>query len=233
MRHRIYVPQALRDELSITGDEFHHAARVARVREGEEVELFDGSGTAARGKVIGVGRDELRVRVEGPIPSRETAIDLRLAMSIIQLEKFELVLQKGTELGCRTFIPLITERVEVRPERYRGKMERWEKIVMEAVKQSGRAAIPAVEPPAAFEEAIGRAGVKVLFDADRPPSQLPPSLDSVTLFIGPEGGWSEDELALAARTDCIFQNLGPRRLRAETAALAAITRMSERYDNNI
>jgi 16S rRNA (uracil1498-N3)-methyltransferase len=233
LHHRIYTTGPLREEVTITGDEFHHASRVARVREGEEVELFDGHGAAARGRVTAIGGGELRVRVEGEIPSRESTLDLRLAMSIIHLDKFELVLQKGTELGCRSFIPLVTERVELRPERYRGKMDRWEKIVMEAVKQSGRAAIPVIEPPAAFADVIGRQGTKIVFDADRAPTPLPQSLDAVTLLIGPEGGWSEDELALAERAGCLFQKLGPRRLRAETAALAAVTRISDRYDNNI
>jgi 16S rRNA (uracil1498-N3)-methyltransferase len=233
VKHRIYTTDPLRDDVIVAGDEFHHTARVARAREGEEVELFDGRGGAARGRVVAIGRDELRVRVEGPIASRESTLDLRLAMSIIQLDKFELVLQKATELGCRSIIPLVTERVEIRPERYRGKMERWGKIVLEAVKQSGRAMIPAIEEPASFAGAIGRAGARIVFDADRQPSPLPQSLDAVTLFVGPEGGWSEDELTLAEREGCIFQKLGPRRLRAETAALAAIIRIGERYDDNI
>ena len=233
MHHRIYTTQPLREEVAITGDEFHHAARVARVREGEEVELFDGRGAAARGRVITVGRGEIRIKIEGEIPSRESSLDLRLAMSIIHLDKFELVLQKGTELGCRSFVPLIADRVELRPERYRGKTDRWEKIVMEAVKQSGRASIPVIEPPAAFADVIARQGAKIVFDADRPPTPLPQSLDAVTLLIGPEGGWSDDELALAERAGCMFQRLGPRRLRAETAALAAVTRIGDRYDNDI
>ena len=141
------------------------------------------------------------------------------------LDRFEVVLQKATELGVRSILPIVTERVEIRPERYRGKQERWERIVFEAVKQSGRARTPSVEPPLPYAEAIARPGVKVMFDADIDPS--PPAgatVEPQTLFIGPEGGWSEHELELARTAGARFRRLGPRRLRAETAAIVAMTR---------
>lgn len=102
---------------------------MVRVKEEEEVELFDGRGNAVRGKVVALERAQLRVRVDAEVPSRELPIDVCLAMSIIQLDKFELVLQRATELGVRSFIPTVNERVELRPERYRGKQQRWEKVV--------------------------------------------------------------------------------------------------------
>jgi 16S rRNA (uracil1498-N3)-methyltransferase len=142
-------------------------------------------------------------------------------MSVIQLEKFELVLQKATELGARAFIPLVADRNEIRPERYRGKSERWEKIVLEAVKQSGRSVLPRIEPPAALEAVAGREGEKLFLDADHPAATLPPSPSKVIVLVGPEGGWSDREIALATAARFHFINLGPRRLRAETAAIVA------------
>jgi 16S rRNA (uracil1498-N3)-methyltransferase len=224
MRHRFFVPQ-IEDTVTLTGDELHHATRVVRVREGEEVELFDGRGTIAIARAAANGT----LSVIEKIASRESPLAIDLAMSIIALDKFELVLQKATELGARSIIPIVSERVEVRAERYRGKHERWEKIVFEAVKQCGRGIIPKVEPPAAFEEALQRDGMKILFDADREPSSHPAPPGAVTLFIGPEGGWSENELVLAASHDCTFARMGPRRLRAETAAIAALSIVAARW----
>lgn len=229
MRHRIYTPEAIvaGSEIAVTGDELHHAARAVRIREGERVELFDGRGRAAEGVVVRLEREALTVRVETPLPSRESPLALTLAMSIIQLDKFELVLQKATELGVRTIVPLVADRVEVRPERYRGKADRWEKIVFEAVKQCGRAVIPRLDAPATFEEVLRRDGTKTVFDADEPETVTPPDAENDgepperTLLVGPEGGFSERELALARDRGCRFERLGPRRLRAETAAIVA------------
>ena len=231
MRHRIYAPAKFEvaQNVEVTADEFHHAVRVVRVKEGEEVELFDGKGLAARGKVIAIERDLLRVRIDAEVPSREATLDLSLAMSIIQLEKFELVLQKATELGVKSFIPVVTQRVELRPERYRGKQERWEKIVFEAVKQSGRSVIPSIETPVDFATLVQRPGVKIVFDADRETTPLPQSLAAAVLLIGPEGGWTDEELDLARDAGCLFQRLGERRLRAETAAIVATAVISARY----
>jgi 16S rRNA (uracil1498-N3)-methyltransferase len=221
MRHRIFTDAITAPSVTVEGEEFHHSVRVVRVRAGEEVELFDGGGNMARGVVESIERDRAVIRVGEPIPSRESPLVIHLAMAIIQLEKFELVLQKATELGVRSFLPLVTDRVELRPERYANKMERWEKIVFEAVKQSGRGIVPPIAPPAPFATLMQREGVRVLFDADADPSNEQPA-NELTLFIGPEGGWSDEELALARAHGCIFRRLGPRRLRAETAAIAAV-----------
>ena len=227
MRHRIFV-DALAPEVTVTGDEFHHSVRVVRVRVGEAVELFDRAGHAARGIVRSLDRDSATIATTESLPSRESSVAIHLAMAIIQLEKFELVLQKATELGVRTIIPMVTEHVELRPERYANKRERWEKIVFEAVKQSGRAVIPRIEETQPFGEILQRSGAKILFDADSEPSTIE-SLDEVTILIGPEGGWSEDELRDARDAGCLFQRLGPRRLRAETAAIAATAVITSRF----
>ena len=226
MLYRFYLeslPAA--GEVTLTGEEFHHAARVVRVREREEIELFDGRGKGARAVVEKLDRDSLVATLLSPVETaRESALALTLAMAVIQLEKFELVLQKATELGVRTIVPLQCERGEVREERYRGKGERWKKILFEAAKQSGRLMIPTITEPARFDELIGREGVRILFDADAPPSPAQSS-SAATLFVGPEGGWTERELDLARSSGAVFRRLGPRRLRAETAAIAAITKM--------
>ena len=227
MRHRIYV-ESIEPKTTVEGDEFHHSVRVVRLRQGEEVELFDRTGKAVRGIVETLGRDSAVIVAGETVESRESPLDLHLAMAIVQLEKFELVLQKATELGARSIIPLVTDRVELRPERYSGKMERWEKIVFEAVKQSGRTRIPTIAKPATFADVVAREGVKILFEADAPQRELP-RLTEATLLIGPEGGWSEEELQVARDRECFFQRLGPRRLRAETAAIAAMTLISSRF----
>lgn len=224
MRHRIFLPAPLvpGSEVEISGDEFHHAIRVVRAREGEEVELFDGKGLAAAGRIASIGARSARIAIEREAPSREARVALTLACAIIHLEKFELVLQKTTELGVSALIPLITDHVELRPERYRGKADRWEKIVFEAVKQSGRAVVPRVEAPATLDDVLSRPGTAILFDADNEPGDLPAGLVAATLLVGPEGGWSERELVLAREREVIFRQLGPRRLRAETAAIVSL-----------
>lgn len=231
MRHRIFV-DTLAPTVTVTGEEFHHSVRVVRVREGEDVEVFDKAGRIAKGVIESLGRDEAVIRVGEELPSRESKLELHLAMAIINLEKFELVLQKATELGAASIIPLVTGRIELRKERYQGKLERWKKIVFEAVKQSGRSRVPLVEEPRAFAEVVQREGPKIVFDADREPAPWPSSLPSVIAFIGPEGGWSEDELELAHSHGCTFARMGPRRLRAETAAIVACALMAERYDDD-
>jgi 16S rRNA (uracil1498-N3)-methyltransferase len=227
MRHRIFV-ESIEPETIVTGDEFHHSVRVVRVRAGEEVELFDRSGKAARGVVRSLERDRAVITAGEQLPSRESSLAMHLAMAVIQLEKFELVLQKATELGVRSIVPLVTDRVELRPERYANKRERWEKIIFEAVKQSGRAFVPRLDEAQDFADVLARDGAKVLFDADAEASPVE-RVDELTVLIGPEGGWTDDELRSARDAGCLFQRLGPRRLRAETAAIAGVAVLASRF----
>jgi len=223
MRHRFFIDAELiaGTTVALSHDEQHHA-RVVRVREGEEVEVFNGRGASYVAKYTSDG-----LQIAGAAPDREARVAIHLAMSIINLDKFDIVLQKATELGVRSIIPLATDRVEIRAERYRGKAERWRKIVFEAVKQSGRSVIPIVEEPQPFDDVVKRDGTKILFDADSDETRQQLS-DAAILFIGPEGDWSERELQLAREHGCAFERLGIRRLRAETAAIVAVALVAAR-----
>lgn len=223
MKNRFFsaVPLSIGTTIDLDDDEAHHA-RVLRVRDREEVEVFDSSAQNFAARVASVAKDRVSVEIVAAESSRERSVPLALALALIHPEKFELVLQKATELGVHSFVPIVSEHCEVRPERVAGKRERWRKIVLEAVKQSGRSRVPSIAHPVSFEEAMKSEGALVLFDASATPGPLTIGPSGATLFIGPEGGWSEDELALARRGGFLFQSLGPRRLRAETAAIAAV-----------
>lgn len=224
MRHRFFVPDPIESGAIIAlGDEERHHARVLRVRPGEEVEVFDASGR----NFLARYQSPDEIQIVQTAENRELRSAIHLAMSIIQLEKFEFVLQKGTELGVQSFVPLVTDRMEVRIERMHGKEERWRKIVLEAVKQSGRSKIPAIASPARFEDVLACDGQKIIFDADSQPTTRQPG-NPITLLIGPEGGWSERELEMARASDAMFEQLGPRRLRAETAAIVAVAVVAAR-----
>jgi len=216
--------------LELQGTELHHAARVARVRAGERVEILDGRGAAAEAIVVEATRDRVLVEVTTSVASRESPVEVVLAAALIAPDKFELVLQKGCELGVARIIPMITTRVETRVERIRGKLERWERIILEATKQCGRAVVPRLDEPTDLVDVLAKESNIVAFDADADHDAWPqPDHDRLTLLIGPEGGLTSDELDTARRAGASVCPLGPRRLRAETAAIVAITMALSRY----
>jgi len=222
-RFHVNAPLVAGEPVELAGEELHHAARVVRLKVGEIVELFDGRGSQVEGRVTRADRDRVTIDVlAASATARDSAIELELAVALIQLDKFELVLQKATELGATRIIPLLTDRVEVREERARGKEERWGRILLEAVKQSGRSRIPVLDGLTSFRETLGSGIQSVFFDADHEPGGALQPGQPVRVFIGPEGGWSEAEIQGAHEAGAMFRRLGPRRLRAETAAIAAL-----------
>lgn len=210
--------------VELEGDELHHAARVARVREGELVELIDGHGASATAVVRAVSKSSVALEIsEAPLVSRESPVAIELAQALIQPEKFELVLQKACELGVARVTPVVSERIDTRPERVAGRFERWHRILVEATKQSGRARVPELSSPEPLASLLERDAPRVLFDADAPETRtIVGAPDRLVLLVGPEGGWSEGETELARARGCEIRHLGPRRLRAETAAIAAL-----------
>ena len=223
MKHRVASSRELSgvgESVAIEGEEHHHLTRVVRARQGELIEIFAPSGKTFVARVLTATKEQSNVEIVEEIESREPRSGVVIAAALIQFEKFEFILQKCTELGAVGFVPVVSERTEIAAERAAGKLERWTKIIAEAVKQSGRSVVPRIEGPVPFEKLLQLQGV-VIFDADNegPPGTL---RSDAILAIGPEGGWSEKELADARAAGARFRSLGKRRLRAETAAITAL-----------
>ncbi len=232
-RRRFYVPrECVHGETAfLPPDQVHHLRDVLRLRSGDVVELFDGEGAGYTGVVDDSG-DELRVVAVRAI---ETAAgpetSLVLGQALLKSDKFEWVLQKATELGAGEIVPLVTKHCDVRlPEgKIDARLERWGRIGCEAAKQCGRLTMPKIHRPASLPEFLsrfGRHGNSGFFFWEKASERW--DIGSKVhgrpvLCIGPEGGWHMEEAEAAIRAGFQPFNLGRRILRAETAALAAIT----------
>jgi 16S rRNA (uracil1498-N3)-methyltransferase len=210
----------------------HHLQRVLRVQPGEPIECVDAAGHLYRGAITVVEKQEIRVDVQERIvqaPGRQ----LTLAHALIKPERFEWMAQKATELGVARIVPLVTARTAVRDAQVlagRARMERWRRIMAAAAAQCGRARVPVLEPPQPVEEILAAlprdTGILLAASEQRVPfaeeiRRLKPSQE-LTVFIGPEGDFTPEEIAAAAARGVRAVTLGPTVLRSETAALAAI-----------
>ena len=206
----------------------HYARDVLRLQIGEDVELFDGAG--ARWHVRVASHEPFRVDIVAPLPV-EAANGCRVTLhqALIKGDRFDWVLEKTTELGVCAIVAMQTARTVVRipAERQSKRRARWTKIVESATRQSGRVDVPTVGGPTALHELIANAAdaAHVVFDPSSHTS-LRSILDGVgaehvVVWIGPEGGFDDDELAMLSRlaTPC---SLGPQTLRADTAAIVGV-----------
>jgi 16S rRNA (uracil1498-N3)-methyltransferase len=237
--HRFFVPNdTLRDkQVRLTGEVAHQVSRVLRMRPGDEVVLLDGLGYEYRVRLGEFGKDEVMGLVTAKtrgLAEPAHALDLYLSL-LNKPDKFEWALQKCTELGVLRFVPLAAGRsVSGAPEQ--GRRERWGRIIQEAAEQSGRCVLPVLDEAMDFDAAVRNEAARMesenhlalvaalgadLSLREALSSSGPP--DSVSLFIGPEGGFSDDELAAASDSGACLVSLGPRTLRAETAAVACAT----------
>jgi 16S rRNA (uracil1498-N3)-methyltransferase len=208
-------------------------AHVLRMQVGDEIVLLDGSGQEYHSRIAHLDRRAAAVEVLGAQPClAEPRQILTLYQCSLKQDKFEWVLQKGTELGASRFVPVISERSIVRPAAaLLGKYGRWQAIVREAAEQCGRARVPQIAPPCEWQEAVtGAVGLRLLpWEGTHEEPTLPatlqkelPNHSNISILIGPEGGVTTPEAHLASAQGWQIVSLGPRILRAETAALAAI-----------
>ncbi len=234
--HRFFVPASWlqEEEVTITGPLVHRLRNVLRVKPGTNIVLLDNSGWEHETEVTSVGSQRIEGRVlHKSLATAEPRTKITLYQALLKLDKFEWVLQKGTELGIVGFVPMISQRCIIGSveDISKTKTDRWWRILMEAAEQSRRGRLPTLRPavlfPTACEEAA-RGGLtlipweeerqrslcSILRSARRPPF-------SINLFIGPEGGFTAEELDQAQRYGAIPITLGPRILRAETAGLVA------------
>jgi 16S rRNA (uracil1498-N3)-methyltransferase len=208
-------------------------AQVLRMAAGDEIVLLDGSGDEFRGRIVQLDRRAVRVEIlAGGRCAAEPPGQLTLYQCSLKQDKFEWVLQKGTELGVSRFVPVISARSIVRPAgALLRKYERWQAIVREAAEQCGRGRVPEIALPQAWAEAVaGAKGLRLLpWEGAMGASPLAavlqenlPGSEAVAIAIGPEGGIEDGEAEMAAASGWQWVSLGPRILRAETAAVAAV-----------
>lgn len=240
--YRFFVPPA-----SFSGDDVcvHDAelarqlSRVLRLGPGDRVLMLDGQGDACDVEITELGRDLVVGRVRRRTPAAEPTHDLTVYVALLRPERFEWVLQKGTELGVRRFVPVHFAR-SLPADRADGrKVERWQRIIREAAEQSCRGRLPELAAPLSFSDACVAACAAtlpiILWEGQAPPLRdvlrhpgPPPA--SVALLSGPEGGITPEELTAAEARGIVPASLGTRTLRAETAPIAAAAAISYELD---
>lgn len=218
---RVHVSQLNVGDLQLSAEESHHLRDVLRVSIGDVVELFEASGRVARGPIVALS-PEVIVTIdtfsEGPRTRR-----LTVASAVPKGDRADWMIEKLSELGVASFTPLKTTRSVVHPEGA-GKLDRWRRIAVEAAKQSRRVGVMSIEPLATLDAVVRlvEPSTGIFFSTgDAPPLQrvITPQIESMTLFIGPEGGWTNDEETRLRTAGLTAAGLGPTILRIETAAI--------------
>jgi 16S rRNA (uracil1498-N3)-methyltransferase len=230
MAHRFHidrVPETGR--VTLPRDVVRHL-HVLKVTPGEEVTLFDGTGREARVRIERVGAEDAEATVlRRETVSREGPLALTLGCAVPKGRRMDTLVRMVAELGVRALVPMLTARSVVKPHDG-GKLERWRKICVAAAEQSGRNVLMSVTEPATLAEVLERAGrfdLAVMLSPGEEAPTLPealrahPRADSMLVLVGPEGGFTDEELTAARESGCTRVRLTPSTLRIETAAVTA------------
>ena len=228
---RFFVPPISGDRALISGEDAAHITKSLRLRPGEEITLCDGSGMDYAGRVLAVG-DPVEVEILSRSPSiAEPKCRLTLFQALPKGDKMEFIIQKSVELGAAEIIPVLTSRCVSRPDAksMAKKLERYRKIAAEAAKQCGRGIIPQVGELMTLEQAAKALPEKSLVfyegGGKRLSELVAPQDESWGVFVGSEGGFSPEEIALLESRGVCPATLGPRILRCETAPLCGLSVM--------
>jgi 16S rRNA (uracil1498-N3)-methyltransferase len=228
---RVHVDATLAEgaRVEIAGSAAAHARRVLRLEAGDAITLFNGDGHDYPSRITGFGRGTVEVAVEGRSAARpESPLAVTLVQGIARGERMDLMVQKATELGVAAIRPVATSRSVVRLDRDTGerKLSHWRGIAVAACEQCGRARIPSIGAPVPLAESLQApaAGLRLLLAPDASVSLTDAARGqaAVEVLVGPEGGLEDGELAAALAAGYRACRLGPRVLRSETAAIAAL-----------
>ncbi len=212
--------------ISIKGEKARYLVTVLRCRTGDPLLIHDEKGNVYSATVAGVTNKEVSAEVIGKIDLQaESPLNITLYQGLLKGEKMDLVIQKATELGVSEIVPVVTERCQVRQTR---KLGRWTKIAEEASRQAGRNIVPLIGETAEFKEMIAASSRDGIIFWEQGGEELGVVLNrfkgslNISLFTGPEGGFSEAEVGAASEKGFVRATLGRRILRAETAAITAV-----------
>lgn len=237
-RRRFYAPPTSftsdRQSIALEADEARHLRDVLRLKPGDEIYVFDGLGREFQCAIIEASKSTTKLRIiSEATPARpESPLALTLAVALLKGEKFDLVTQKVTELGVIRIEPVMTKLADIRLRDEHdadNRVQRWQRIALEAAKQSGRALVPEVSRPVSVRSLIGTSveDLKVMFSERGGQSfsdfrmKLIEAPQSIIALVGSEGGWTDEEISLARENGWSIVTLSGRTLRAETAAITA------------
>jgi 16S rRNA (uracil1498-N3)-methyltransferase len=219
----------------------HHLAHVLRARLSDPLILFNGQGGEYHAEIQHIDKKGVEVRITSFVPQEvESSLNLWLAQGMARGEKMDFIVQKAVELGVKKIIPLVTERctIKLNQEREQKRLQHWQSIMISACEQSGRNRLAEIEAPMLFEEGLYHLKADRCFvlspHVQTPlPKELLAANASILLLIGPEGGLSEREIETAVQQGYQPLHLGPRILRTETAAIAALAALQTRFGDFI
>jgi 16S rRNA (uracil1498-N3)-methyltransferase len=232
--HRFFIPRDAftHDRVLITGEIAQQISRVLRLKPGDHITVLDDTGWEYESVIESITRDVVNgVVVKKVLGIGEPKTKVVLYQALLKTDKFEFVLQKGVELGITSFVPFVSERCVARKPS-ESKLERWHSVIREAAEQSRRTHLPVLHEVVSFKEACEQTNQPALILWEEEKSQnLAATLKSapftraqaISVFVGPEGGFTSTEIELARRHGIVPAGLGNRILRAETAGLAAIS----------
>lgn len=232
--HRLFLADADPDSrvLVIEEREAHHAAHVLRVRRGEELTVLDGKGGEFACVVRDVGRHSLRLEVKDRKVGERAPYEVTLFQALPKGKAFETILQKATELGADRIVPLLTERVVTRAEKH----EKWQWIMIDAMKQCGNPWMPILETPHKFADAARRVKefdvslVGSLDVARRNVREWLVGMRNVAVWVGPEGDFTPGEMQTLVNAGVKPMSLGRLVLRSDTAAISSLTIVNYELD---
>ena len=222
---RLFVRQSLNGGASVELEpgQANYLGNVMRLKPGDEALVFDGASGEWLARVSAVGRKHMTLAVERRTGEQESVPDLWLAFAPVKRAQTDWLVEKATELGIARLLPVTTRRTIVE----RVKLERLQSIAVEAAEQCNRTSIPTIDEPQSLDSFLKMHAGRTLYFADEgggPPAAEAFKPGPATILIGPEGGFTKEERAMIrAEPDATAVSLGPRILRAETAALAAVT----------
>ena len=235
MRYFYIEPAALKKpNIVIEGSEVRHIKNVLRLKPGDTIRLFDGQGFEYEAAIQRVLTHRVEIRITHKFPAtKESPVQIAVAQALIKEKKMDRLLRHLCELGITHWVPFISERSVPKPGAHRlsARVERWEKILKESCKQCQRARLPEIIKMISFEELLqyGQSfDLKIVFYENvsatlhslmSPASQ--PAPEKILLILGPEGGFSDQEIDKVKAAGFVMAGLGPRILRAETATMAA------------
>ncbi len=231
------MPQFLADiketEFFIEDAEAHHLISVARHQEGDEITVFDGKGKQYTARITRVQKNFVRGELLKRLQIKKSALSVELCFAPTSRTTLEEVLDKCTQLGVSSFQPIYTRRSEYDLlKKWDGKQERWNQVIVSACKQCSRGEIPVLKTPIDFEQCVARPDTPSLlaYEAEETHTlswglEKLAHPDTLSIYIGPAGGWTDEEIIVAAQYEVLPVTLGPHILRAETACIAACAKL--------